>query len=144
MGSAAREALAEVWNLRRQAVQGVSETANTPPRTRLLGEEGGGSNCRASPTAGVQGCPSGSEDTATLFLKQSLRCWRKQSRNRVLPVADSESSSKFHPLWNLVASRLLRAMNAGFGSIRNLTPLRPVVSFRDINRRLFGNLVATW
>src|SRR5579864_1480261 len=56
VGSAAREALAEVWNLRRQAGQGVSETANTPPRTRLLGEEGSGSKCRASPIAGVQGC----------------------------------------------------------------------------------------
>ena len=33
----------------------MPEIENTPPSTRLLGEEGGGSNRRASPIAGVQG-----------------------------------------------------------------------------------------
>jgi hypothetical protein len=39
----------------------MPEIENTPPSTKLLGEEGGGSNRRASPVAGVQGCASREE-----------------------------------------------------------------------------------
>src|SRR5579884_1774328 len=56
LGSATRQALAEVRNLRCQARQGVSEVENPTPGTRLLGEAGGRSNRRTSAAAAVQRC----------------------------------------------------------------------------------------
>ena len=94
MGSAAREALAEAWNLRRQAGQGVSETANTPPRTRLLGEEGGGSNCGASPIAGVQGCACREENDQKIEVENPERRQDRASK-RILRKSLRKESLRF-------------------------------------------------
>ena len=61
-----------------------------------------------------------------------------------ISVSSGEPSSNFHTLLNLVASRLLCAMDAAFRLIRDLTLLNRVVSSYDGIPRLIGNLVATW
>ncbi len=51
--STAGQTVTKVWNLRCQARESVPATQNTPPGTRLLGEEGGWSICFTNSTFGV-------------------------------------------------------------------------------------------
>lgn len=78
--STAGQVVAQIRNLRCQAGQGVSETENTSPRTRVLGEGVGRSNFRTSPSAGVQGCACCKETDQRIEAEETERRQNRPSK----------------------------------------------------------------